>query len=122
MGKVYVAPGDRHLLLSPAGTLRISAEPPLGNQRPSATMLFQSMARTLGRRSLGVLLTGMGEDGAQGLLEMREAGGYTLAEDESTAVVYGMPAAAMRLGGVSASLPLDLIAPRLLRLAQGEAE
>lgn len=119
-GRVYVAPGDRHLLLSPAGTLKLSAEPPLGNQRPSATMLFQSMARSLGRRGLGVILTGMGEDGAQGLVELRQAGGYAVAEDESTAVVYGMPAAAARMGGVNVSLPLDMIPPRVLRLARGE--
>ena len=121
-GNVYVAPGDRHLLLSPAGTLKVSAEPPVGNQRPSATMLFQSMARSVGRRGLGVILTGMGEDGALGLVEMRQAGGYGLAEDESTAVVYGMPAAATRMGGVNVSLPLDLIAPRILRLARGDGE
>jgi two-component system chemotaxis response regulator CheB len=121
-GQVYVAPGDRHLLLSSAGTLKLSAEPPLGNQRPSATMLFQSMARSLGRRGLGVILTGMGEDGAQGLVDLRQAGGYAVAEDESTAVVYGMPAAAARMGGVNVSLPLDLIAPRILRLARGESE
>ena len=121
-GRVYVAPGDRHLLLSSAGTLTVSAEPPVGNQRPSATMLFQSMARSAGRRSLGVILTGMGEDGAQGLVEMRQAGGYAVAEDESTAVVYGMPAAAARMGGVTVSLPLDLIAPRILRLVRGEGE
>lgn len=121
-GRVYVAPGDRHLLLSPAGTLKLSAEPPLGNQRPSATMLFQSMARSVGRRGLGVILTGMGEDGAQGLVELRQAGGYAMAEDESTAVVYGMPAAAARMGGINVSLPLDLIAPRILRLARGDGE
>ena len=121
-GCVYVAPGDRHLLLSPAGTLRVSGDPPLGNQRPSATMLFQSIARSAGPRGLGVILTGMGEDGAQGLVEMRQAGGYALAEDESTAVVYGMPAAAARLGGVNLSLPLDLLAPRILKLAQGDGE
>jgi two-component system, chemotaxis family, protein-glutamate methylesterase/glutaminase len=121
-GQVYVAPGDRHLLLSSAGTLKLSTEPPLGNQRPSATMLFQSMAHSLGRRGLGVILTGMGEDGAQGLVELRQAGGYAVAEDESTAVVYGMPAAAARMGGVNVSLPLDLIAPRILRLARGEGE
>jgi two-component system chemotaxis response regulator CheB len=121
-GQVYVAPGDRHLLLSSAGTLKLSTEPPLGNQRPSATLLFQSMAQSLGRRGLGVILTGMGEDGAQGLVELRQAGGYAVAEDESTAVVYGMPAAAARMGGVNVSLPLDLIAPRILRLARGEGE
>jgi two-component system chemotaxis response regulator CheB len=64
----------------------------------------------------------MGEDGAQGLVEMRQAGGYGLAEDESTAVVYGMPAAATRMGGVNVSLPLDLIAPRILRLTRGEGQ
>jgi two-component system chemotaxis response regulator CheB len=121
-GTVYVAPGDRHLLLSPAGTLQISAAPALASQRPSATLLFQSMARTAGARALGVLLTGMGDDGAQGLVELRQAGGYTVAEDESTAVVYGMPAAALRMGGARISLPLDLIAPRLLRLARGDGE
>ena len=121
-GRVYVAPGDRHLLLSPAGTLRVSGDPPLGNQRPSATMLFQSMARSAGPRGLGVILTGMGEDGAQGLVEMRQAGGYAVAEDESTAVVYGMPAAAARLGGVSLSLPLDLLAPRILKSGAGDGE
>jgi two-component system, chemotaxis family, protein-glutamate methylesterase/glutaminase len=121
-GRVYVAPGDQHLLLSPAGTLRVSGEPPVGNQRPSANALFRSMAKTVGRRGLGVILTGMGEDGAKGLVELRQAGGYTMAEDESTAVVYGMPAAAQRMGGVRLSLPLDLIAPRILRLARGDAE
>jgi two-component system chemotaxis response regulator CheB len=121
-GRVYVAPGDRHLALSASGTLRISADPPIGSQRPSATYLFQSLARFGGARGLGVLLTGMGDDGAQGLVEMRRAGAYTLAEHETTAVVYGMPAAAVRLGGARAVLPLDLIAPRLLQLARGEAE
>jgi two-component system, chemotaxis family, protein-glutamate methylesterase/glutaminase len=121
-GKVYVAPGDRHLLLSPAGTLQISAAPALASQRPSATLLFQSMARNAGARGVGVILTGMGEDGAQGLVELRQAGGYTVAEDESTAVVYGMPAAALRVGGARISLPLDLIALRLLRLARGDGE
>jgi two-component system, chemotaxis family, protein-glutamate methylesterase/glutaminase len=121
-GTVYVAPGDRHLLLSPVGTLRISAAPALASQRPSATLLFGSMAKAAGPRGLGVILTGMGEDGAEGLVELRQAGGYTLAEDESTAVVYGMPAAAVRMGGVRASLPLDLIAPRVLRMAQGDGE
>lgn len=121
-GRVYVAPGDRHLLLSPAGTLQLSAAPPLASQRPSATLLFQSMAKAAGSRGVGVLLTGMGEDGAQGLVDLRQAGGYTVAEDESTAVVYGMPAAALRMGGVRLSLPLDLIAPRLLRLTRGDGE
>lgn len=120
-GHVYVAPGDRHLLLSQAGPLQVSAGPPVGGQRPSANLLFQSVAQAAGARGLGILLTGMGEDGARGLTELRRQGGFTITEHESSAVVYGMPAAAVRLGGSSASLPLHLIAPRLLRLAMPEA-
>ncbi len=74
------------------------------------------MARSLGPLALGVLLTGMGEDGAEGLRDIRERGGYTIAEDESTAVVYGMPAAAVRLGAVCELLPLHEIAPRIVGL------
>lgn len=119
-GGVYVAPGDRHLGLAPGGTLRVSAEAPVGSQRPSATILFRSMAEAMGPRGCGIVLTGMGEDGAEGLADLRRAGGYTVAEDESTTVVYGMPAAAMRLGAARVSLPLDLIAPRLVRLLRKE--
>lgn len=116
-GAVYVAPGDRHLALAPQGGFaRLQSEAPVNGQRPSATVLMSSVAKALGPKAAGVLLTGMGEDGARGLLDIREAGGFTITEDESTAVVYGMPAAAMRLGASCASLPIDLIAPRLLRL------
>ncbi len=78
------------------------------------------MARSAGSRSVGVLLTGMGEDGAEGLLELRKAGGYTISEDESTSVVYGMPAAGARLGAVCEVLPLTVIAPRLRQLAAAQ--
>jgi len=118
-GHVHVAPGDRHLSLTTGGLMRVSADPPAGGQRPAADVLFGSMAQVLGARAMGVLLTGMGEDGARGLLAIHRGGGTTLAEDETTAVVYGMPAAAARLGGVSAALPLDRIGPRLLRVAGG---
>jgi two-component system chemotaxis response regulator CheB len=114
-GALHMAPADRHLRLD-AGVLRLDAGDPISFQRPSGTVLFQSMARELGDDALGVLLTGMGDDGASGLLDIRRAGGYTIAEDESTAVVYGMPAAAMRMGAVSESLPLPAIAPRVLEL------
>ncbi|MEH3144992.1 MAG: chemotaxis-specific protein-glutamate methyltransferase CheB [Methylobacterium frigidaeris] len=117
-GHIYVAPGDRHLTLGTAGLLTTSGDPPVGGQRPSATVLFRSVARIAGPRGLGVLLTGMGEDGAAGLLDMRAAGAATIAEHESSAVVYGMPAAAVRLNAAGSVLPLDLIAPRLLRAAQ----
>lgn len=114
-GHVYVAPADRHLELDgPALVLRRSE--PVCAQRPSGTLLFRSLARSLAGRVLGVLLTGMGEDGAEGLKEMRSAGGYTIAEDESTAVVYGMPAAAVRLRAVCELLPLGEIGPRIVKL------
>ncbi|WP_244636003.1 chemotaxis-specific protein-glutamate methyltransferase CheB [Chthonobacter albigriseus] len=118
-GRVYVAPGDRQLTVAPGNVLKVSADPPVGGQRPSATALFSSLARAAAGRAAGVLLTGMGEDGAAGLLEIRRAGGFTITEDESTAVVYGMPAAAVKLGASRIALPLDLIAPRLLRLVPG---
>ena len=118
-GRVLVAPGDRHLGLAEAadGQLRVRLDdrPPLSGQRPSATLLFESLA-SLGRRGVGILLTGMGEDGATGLVAMRRAGAFTITEDESSCVVYGMPGAAMRLGGSCASLPLEVIAPRLLQM------
>lgn len=116
-GTVYLAEVDRHLR---ADRQRVWADggDPVCNQRPSGTVLFRSMAHNLGRECLGVLLTGMGEDGAAGLLELRKAGGHTIAEDESTAVVYGMPAAAVKLGAACESLPLRAIAPRILELVQ----
>ena len=95
---------------------------PVCAQRPSGTVLFESMARMIGGRPLGVILTGMGEDGAQGLLELRNRGGYSIAEDESTAVVYGMPEAAVRKGAVCESLPLHAIAARVLELAPATQE
>jgi two-component system chemotaxis response regulator CheB len=115
-GTVHMAPADRHLRLD-SGRLRLDAGDPISFQRPSGTVLFQSMARDLGSAALGLLLTGMGDDGALGLLEIRRAGGYTIAEDESTAVVYGMPAAAVRIEAVWESLPLPAIAARVLELA-----
>ncbi len=118
-GRVLVAPGDRHLGLAQDrdGRLRVRLDdrPPVSSQRPSATLLFESLV-PLGRRGLGILLTGMGEDGATGLAAMRRAGAYTVTEHESSAVIYGMPAAAVRLGGSCASLPIEAIAPRLLQM------
>ena len=94
---------------------------PVSFQRPSGTVLFKSMARDLGSGGMGVLLTGMGDDGAAGLLAVRRAGGYTIAEDETTAVVYGMPAVAVRMGAVCESLPLTAIASRVLDLVTCKA-
>lgn len=116
-GRVYVAPGDRHLEIGAGRILRILDSLPVSGQRPAATVLFRSVARQAGSSGLGVLLTGMGEDGALGLLDMHAAGAQTVAEHESTAVVYGMPAAAVRLKAARNVLPLDRIAAHVLRLA-----
>lgn len=115
-GRVYVAPGDKHLTLDAQGRIRTSSEAPIASQRPAATLLFQSLAKVLGAKGAGVILTGMGEDGARGLLEMKQAGAYTIAEDASTAVVHGMPAVAAKIGAAKAILPLDAIGPRLIAL------
>lgn len=119
-GHVYVAPADHHLRMN-YHTLHLDRDNPISAQRPSGTVLLQSMARHGGSHSLGVLLTGMGDDGAQGLKELRDAGGYTIAEDETTAVVYGMPAVAVQLGAVCESLPLQAIAPRIQQLLTKKA-
>lgn len=120
-GTVHVAPGGQHLLLGPGNSLHLSQGAPVHSQRPSATVMFQSMARVPGLRAIGAVLTGMGEDGALGLTELRRAGSYVIAEHESTTVVYGMPAAAVRMGAVNESLPLDKIASRVLRILGREA-
>ena len=120
-GRVYVAPGDRHLELGSSRVLRVIDGAAVSGQRPAATVLFRSIARQAGARGVGVLLTGMGEDGAIGLAEMHKAGAETIAEHESTAIVYGMPAAAVRLGAARAVLPLDRVADYLLRLAEAGA-
>jgi two-component system chemotaxis response regulator CheB len=96
-GHVYVAPGDRHLQIDAAGILHEDAGPALHHQRPAVDVLFRSVAEQHGPRALGVLLTGMGEDGARGLLALREAGAFTIAQDEASSVVFGMPAAASAL-------------------------
>jgi two-component system, chemotaxis family, protein-glutamate methylesterase/glutaminase len=117
-GLVHVAPGDRHMTLDAQGRIRISTEAPIASQRPAATLLFQSLAKHLGSKAAGVILTGMGEDGAKGLLELKNAGGYTIAEDASTAVVHGMPAVAAKIGAARAVLPLDQIGQRLMQLGE----
>ncbi|MCB8879954.1 chemotaxis-specific protein-glutamate methyltransferase CheB [Acidisoma cellulosilytica] len=114
-GQVYVAPGDQHLTIAADGKLRLGREAQVSSQRPSGTVLFRSLAQVCGPRALGVLLTGMGEDGAEGLLAMRHNGALTLTEDDTTAVVYGMPQAAVKLGASSLSLPLDRIAETMRR-------
>lgn len=121
-GTVHMAPGDRHLSLTPTGRIILTDDPPQCGQRPSGDVLFTAMAATYGPGGLGVILTGMGEDGARGLLAMRQAGAYTIAEHASTAVIHGMPGAAVRLGAALEELPLDDIPTRLLQLVQNPTE
>jgi two-component system chemotaxis response regulator CheB len=112
-GLALVAPGDRHMMLESAGrgyAVRITDAPPVHHQRPSVDVLFGSVARCAGRDAVGVVLTGMGADGARGLLEMRAAGAHTIAEDASTCAVFGMPREAVRLGAACEVLPLPGIA------------
>lgn len=116
-GSVLVAPAGRHLLVE-RSRVRLDDGPPQHGFRPSATPLFRSVAASYGPRACGVILTGMGNDGADGLKELRDAGGYTLAQDEATCAIFGMPRAAIEAGAVERVLPLDEIGPALLeRLA-----
>ena len=119
--KIYVAAQDLHLRAG-NGFVRVDCGPPVCAQRPSGNVLFESMAAAYGCEALGVVLTGMGDDGAEGLLRIRQNGGHTIAEDESTAVVYGMPAEAVRLGAALESLPLPAIGPRILELTDARRE
>jgi len=114
-GQVYVAPADRHLCLAGA-CLHLGQGEAICSQRPSGTVLFESMARSQAHESLAVLLTGMGADGAQGMKAVRDAGGYTIAQDEESSVVYGMPGSAVELDAVCESLPIDDLAARVLDL------
>jgi two-component system chemotaxis response regulator CheB len=120
-GHAYIAPGGRHLALARSGrayAVRITEDPPVNRHRPSVDVLFEGAARLAGGDALGVLLTGMGKDGARGLLRMREAGGWTIAQDEATSVVFGMPREAIELGAARQVLPIGAIAPALFeRLA-----
>jgi two-component system chemotaxis response regulator CheB len=115
-GMVRIAPGDRHLRVARKSDrliCRLGDDAPVGRHRPSVDVLFTSVATALGKRAVGVILTGMGSDGAKGLLRMRAAGAHTLGEAESSCTVYGMPKAAMRLGAVAEELEIDGLAERL---------
>jgi two-component system chemotaxis response regulator CheB len=115
-GVVYLAPGNVHLLVTRRGTLALSKAPPVGGFRPSGNLLFESGAEYYGANAVGVILTGMGDDGAAGLYTLRVAGAMTIAQDEATCVVYGMPAAAVSLGAAEQVLPLTEIGPEIRRV------
>jgi two-component system chemotaxis response regulator CheB len=116
-GQALIAPGNHHLLLKRSGAryyVEISDGPLVNRHRPSVDVLFRSTARYAGSNAVGVILTGMGDDGARGLLEMKEAGAHTVAQDEASCVVFGMPAEAIKRGAADRVLPLDKIAGAVL--------
>ena len=122
-GHAYIAPGHAHLLLARNGNhyvCELSEGPAVNRHRPSVDVLFRSAANCAGQNAIGVILTGMGKDGALGLLEMRQAGAYTLAQDEASCVVYGMPKEAFALGGVHEVLPLHAIGQRVVGYLSGK--
>ena len=116
-GHGYLAPGNRHLLVKRSGAnyiTELSDGPPVNRHRPSVNVLFRSAANCAGKNSIGIIMTGMGDDGATGMLEMHQAGAYTLAQDEQSCVVFGMPKEAIALGGVDEIIALDELSKRLL--------
>ena len=116
-GHAYIAPGDAHLVLARSGAnyvAHLSDAPPVNRHRPSVDVLFRSAAQNAGKNVLGVILTGMGRDGAQGMLEMQQAGAYTFAQDEASCVVFGMPREAIATGGVSEIAPLSEMTRRVM--------
>ena len=112
-GRLLIAPGGRHMRLLRSGAqyvVEVKDGPLINHHRPSVDVLFKSVAQNAGRNALGIILTGMGNDGARGLLEMHRAGAWTAAQDEATSIVYGMPAEALKLGGVDDVVPLGRVA------------
>jgi len=120
-GHVYIAPEDRHMVVTQSGTLRALCDPAVDGFRPSASVLFESVANVYGRSACGVILTGMGRDGVQGLRRLRELGGRIIAQDEQTCSVFGMPAAAIDEGLADFVLPISLVAGKLMAMVGQES-
>ena len=121
-GHVYIAPGSHHLEIQRHGgrnICRLSDAPPVSGHRPSVDVLFRSAARTVGKSAVGVILTGMGKDGAEGMLEMRQAGAATLGQNEETSLIYGMPRVAFERGGVMRQHALAHISDAILDACDG---
>jgi len=122
-GRVLIAPGGKHMLLQRCGAqyhVTLRDGPPVFHQKPSVEVLFESVAKYAGPNAVGAILTGMGADGAGGLLRMRQAGARTVAQDEKSCVVFGMPAEAIKIGAAEKVVPLDRMAQTLIQLAQQE--
>jgi len=120
-GRAYVAPGDWHMTVERKQgrlAIRVSDDPPVNRHRPSVDPLFRSAARLAGRKCIGVMLSGMGADGAQAMLELRESGAHNIAQDEASCVIFGMPKQAIAAGAVHDVLPLRQISARLVELSR----
>lgn len=118
-GQVLIAPGNRHMLLKRSGAryyVEVTDGPLVNRHRPSVDVLFRSAARYAGKNAVGIILTGMGDDGAKGMKEMFDAGAYNIAQDEDSCIVFGMPKEAIDAGGVSKILPLDKIAGEIIKI------
>ena len=121
-GRALIAPGGKHMMVTRSGaqyTVEVVDGPLVNRHRPSVDVLFRSCAKFAGRNATGIIMTGMGDDGARGLREMHDTGATTYAEDESTCVVFGMPKEAIRLGGVDHVLPLDRIPEAIMQSVRG---
>ena len=121
-GRVLIAPGNKHTLLKRSGArylVSVKEGPLVSRHRPSVDVLFRSAARYAGKNVVGVIMTGMGDDGARGMLEMKQAGATNIAQDENSCIVFGMPKEAIKQGGVDIIKPLDKIAVEVIRLCNG---
>jgi len=121
-GRALIAPGGRHLLLKRSGAqyyVEVVDGPPVSRHRPSVDVLFRSVAKCAGKNALGIIMTGMGDDGAKGLKEMHDMGAHTLGQDEDSCVVYGMPKEAVKLGAVNKELPLGRLAAEIVAYGGG---
>jgi two-component system chemotaxis response regulator CheB len=117
-GRALIAPGNKHLLIKRSGAryyVEVKEGPLVSRHRPSVDVLFRSAAQFSGANTVGVIMTGMGDDGARGMLEMKEAGAYNIAQDEKSCVVFGMPNEAIKIGAVDKILPLGSIAGAVLK-------
>ncbi|MDH5392529.1 MAG: chemotaxis response regulator protein-glutamate methylesterase [Gammaproteobacteria bacterium] len=120
-GHAYLAPGDRHLIIKRTGAkyiCELNDGPEVNRHKPSVDVLFRSVALSAGPNAMGIMLTGMGADGAQGLLEMKQAGAFNIAQDEKTSVVWGMPGAAVNIGAVHQEAALENVAKEILKYAR----
>ncbi|MFO0729959.1 MAG: chemotaxis protein CheB [Nitrospiraceae bacterium] len=116
-GHALIAPGNYHMTLVRSGarySVRLNQDPPVNRHRPSVDVMFRSVAEYAGANSVGVILTGMGGDGARCLLEMKQAGAFTIAQDEASCIVFGMPKEAIKLGAAEKILPLQDIPAAVL--------